>query len=209
MTMIPSPWLQTRRIALREFMPADFDDLYRLDSDPQVMRYLNDGQPLTHAEVRDALNRALGYYAHYHGLGVWHASLRDSGEFIGWFCLKYCPPTCDVEVGYRLLPRAWGKGLATEGARALVHHAFTTLGLFRIIGVTNPDNRASQRVLMKCGLHDQGWARYYDRRVRLFAADRPRNDGRRTDATYPASTATAFPQVFRERSKATATRTGG
>ena len=101
------------------------------------------------------------------------------------------------------------RGLATEGARALVHHAFTTLGLFRIIGVTNPDNRASQRVLMKCGLHDRGWARYYDRRVRLFAADRPRSDGRRTDATYPASPAIAFPQVLRERSKATATRTGG
>src|SRR5665647_704820 len=131
MTMIPSPWLQTQRIALREFVPADFDDLYRLDSDPQVMRYLNDGQPLTHAEVRDALNRALGYYAHYHGLGVWRASLRDSGEFIGWFCLKYCPPTCDVEVGYRLLPRAWGKGLATEGASALVDYGLGDLGLYR------------------------------------------------------------------------------
>src|SRR5437868_12801937 len=100
MTRTPAPWLETMRIALREFVPADFDDLYRLDSDARVMRYLNNGTPLTRPEVRDALVRVLDYYPHYHGLGVWRAAHRDTGAFIGWFCLKYCPPTCDVEIGY-------------------------------------------------------------------------------------------------------------
>lgn len=180
MTTTPAPWLETTRIGMREFVPSDFDDLYRLDSDVRVMRYLNDGQPLTHAEVRDSLVRVLHYYPHYHGLGVWRAHRRDTGAFIGWFALKYCPPTCDVEVGYRLLPESWGQGFATEGTRALLAHAFDDLGLFRVIGITHPDNAASQRVLIKSGLGDEGWGRYYDRDVRLFVAHCPRERGRRS-----------------------------
>src|SRR5207237_533330 len=132
---------------------------------------LNDGQPLTRAEVRDSLVRILHYYPHYPGLGVWRAERRDNGTFVGWFCLKYCPPTCDVEIGYRLLADTWGQGLATEVATALIAHAFGDLGLFRVIGVTHPDNVASQRVLQKSGLTDQGWGIYYNRKVRLFAAE--------------------------------------
>lgn len=175
MIAAPPPWLETLRLELREFVPADFDELYRLDSDPRVMRYLNNGRPHTRAEVRDILVRIARNYGTYHGLGVWRAARRDSGAFIGWLCLKYCPPTSDVEVGYRLLPSAWGQGFATEGATALVDYGFGDLGLFRLIGVTHPGNKASQRVLMKSGLADEGFACYYDRRVRLFAAERPRS----------------------------------
>ena len=63
---------------MREFVPADFDDLYRLDSDPRVMRFLNDGQPLTRAEVRDSLAGILHSYPHYPGLGIWRAE-RSAG----------------------------------------------------------------------------------------------------------------------------------
>jgi RimJ/RimL family protein N-acetyltransferase len=118
------------------------------------------------------MRRVTRYYAMYPGLGVWRAERRDNGTFIGWYCLKYCPPTCDVEVGYRLLFDAWGRGFATEGARALVEHGFAGLGLERIIGVTHPDNAASQHVLMKSGLRDVGWGDYYAKRLRLFAIDK-------------------------------------
>ena len=91
---------------------------------------------------------------------------------IGWFCLKYAPKTVDIEVGYRLLAEVWGRGLATEGARALVRYGFDELGLDRIIGVTHPDNAASQRVLVKAGLDDAGWGNYYGRELRLFVARR-------------------------------------
>jgi len=80
------------------------------------------------------------------------------------------PKTVDVEVGYRLLPGAWGSGYATEGTRALVRHGFAGLGLARIIGLTHPENLASQRVLAKAGLRDAGWGRYYGRDLRLFEA---------------------------------------
>ena len=171
MTKPPKPWLQTLRLELREFVPADVDDLYRLDSDPRVVKYLG-GEPLSREEVEANLRRIrIGYRANY-GLGIWHAARRDSGAFIGWFCLKYIPRSTDVEVGYRLVPEAWGQGFATEGAQALVAYGFDDLGLYKILGVTHRDNRASQRVLVKAGLNARGWSRYYARRVRLFVAER-------------------------------------
>jgi [ribosomal protein S5]-alanine N-acetyltransferase len=165
--------LRMPRLSMREFTLADFDDMLRLDSDPRVLKYISDGKPMGRAEVEAAMKRVTGYYALYPGLGVWHASRRDNGEFVGWYCLKYCPPTTEVEVGYRLLFDAWGKGFATEGARALVAYGFGQLGLQRIIGVTHPGNKASQHVLQKSGLRDRGWGRYYNRRLRLFVADSP------------------------------------
>ena len=126
----------------------------------------------TREEVAGALRRFVRYPTLYPDLGIWHASRRDTGAFIGFFALKYTGKSTDIEVGYRLLHNAWGLGFATEGATALVHYGFDDLGLDRIIGVTAPGNKASQRVLMKAGLTDRGWGRYYNRRLRLFAAER-------------------------------------
>lgn len=168
----PRPWLETLRLELREFVPDDIGELVRLDTDPRVLKYINGGKSMPRAEVDAAMRRVTRYYPLYPGLGVWRASLRGSGKFIGWYCLKYCPPTTDVEVGYRLLHAHWGKGYATEGARALVAYGFDDLGVMRIIGVTHPRNKASQRVLQKAGLRDLGWGNYYDLRLRLFARDR-------------------------------------
>jgi RimJ/RimL family protein N-acetyltransferase len=162
--------LNTERLTLREFRAADVGPLHRLDSDPRVMRYIGDGSVATRASVAGAVARAAKYYRSFPGLGVWPAEERATGAFIGWFCLKYVPKTVEVEVGYRLLPGAWGRGYATEGARAVVRYGFADLGLFRIIGLTHPDNLASQRVLQKAGLRDAGWGRYYERDLRLFAA---------------------------------------
>ena len=169
-----TPWLVTQRLALREFTLSDAGDVFRLDSDPRVVRYVGNGKPTPRAEIDTRLARILRNYAIYPGLGSWYATRRDSGAFVGWYTLKYCPPTCDVEVGYRLLHDAWGQGFATEGATELVRYAFYDLGLVRVIGVTHRDNHASQRVLKKAGLADRGWGHYYGRRMRLFAADRPR-----------------------------------
>ena len=168
------PWLETLRIQLRGFVAADLPDLVRLDSDPRVMKYLAGGKPASRDVIAATLRRIIRYPALYPDLGIWRASRRDTGAFIGWFSLKYAGKSADVEIGYRLRPEAWGRGFATEGARALVGYGFDDLGLSRIIGVTHRDNLASQRVLMKAGMTDLGWGRYYDRRLRLFAVDNPR-----------------------------------
>jgi RimJ/RimL family protein N-acetyltransferase len=168
----PKPWFTTERIALRQFVSDDAGDLLRLDSDRRVMRYIGDGRLSTPADIAAAMTRIPRVYEMYPGLGTWRAERRDTGAYIGWFTFKYVQKSVEIEVGYRLLHDAWGLGFATEGATALVRYGFDTLGLYRIIGVTHPDNVASQRVLMKAGLADRGFGRYYGHRLRLFAAER-------------------------------------
>lgn len=168
----PAPWLLTMRLAMRQFVADDFDDVRTLDSDARVMKYIT-GKPATMDETHATIRRVTGYYARYPDLGAWYTVRRDTGSFIGWFSLKYAGKSPDVEIGYRLTPDAWGYGFATEGARAMHDYGFDDVGLHRIIGVTHPGNKASQRVLMKAGLLDCGWGRYYDQRLRLFAADSP------------------------------------
>jgi RimJ/RimL family protein N-acetyltransferase len=160
--------LLTKRLHLRKFRPADAEILYRLDADPRVMRYIGDGSVGTRTSVTAAVARSIRYYGTYPGLGIWPAEDRGTGDFVGWFCLKYVPKTVEIELGYRLSPDAWGRGYATEGACALVRYGFADLGLQRIIGLTHPDNVASQRVLQKAGLVDAGWGNYYGRDLRLF-----------------------------------------
>ena len=167
-----APWLLTLRLALSEITLDHGNELYELDADPRVMRYIGSGNVSTREQVDAAMRRLPRAYKLYPGLGTWRATHRGNGDFVGWFALKYIPGTCEVEVGYRLRHAAWGKGYATEGARELVRHGFDDLGLHRIIGVTHPENVASQRVLLKVGLTDIGWGHYYGRPVRVFESVR-------------------------------------
>jgi|SRR5882672_6353142 len=164
----PEPWLKTPRLALHEITRYHANELYELDADPRVMRYIGNGRESTREQIDDIMQRLPRVYALYPGLGTWRATRRDNGDFVGWFALKYIPGTAEVEVGYRLRHAAWGRGFATEGGRALVRYGFDGLGLHRIIGVTHPENAASQRVLQKIGLTDAGWGHYYGRPVRVF-----------------------------------------
>jgi len=161
----------TTRIAMREVVASDLKSFYSLDRNPRVMRYIADGATGSLQSARAAVARAMRYYALYPGMGKWVAEEKSTGRFIGWFSLNYVPDTVEIEIGYRLLPEAWGHGYATEGASVLAGHGFDQLGLHRIIGLTHPDNYASQRVLQKAGLRDVGWGRYYGRDLRLFAAE--------------------------------------
>jgi len=165
------PPLATARLDLRAFEPRDLDDIVRLDGDAHVMRYIADGRALARATVERNFARVLRYPSLNAMLGAWRASRRDTGAFVGWFSLKYAGTSTDIEIGYRLLPAAWGRGYATEGAAAMRDHGFGPVGLARIIGITHPGNVASQRVLGKIGMRDEGWGRYYDRDLRLFAIE--------------------------------------
>lgn len=166
----PPPWLLTLRLALREITRHHANELYELDADPRVMRYIGSGRVSTKEQVDAVMRRLPRAYALYPGLGTWRATRRDNGDFVGWFALKYIPGTALVEVGYRLRHGAWGNGYATEGARELVRYGFDDLGLHRIVGVTHPGNEASQHVLLKIGFSDIGWGHHYGRALRVFEA---------------------------------------
>ncbi|MBP2019255.1 RimJ/RimL family protein N-acetyltransferase [Symbiobacterium terraclitae] len=149
-------YLETERLCLREFRPEDVENLVELDSDPEVMRYLTNGQPTPRERVEsEVLPRILEYYERLPGFGYWAAIEKATGAFVGWFHLRPVSGSTDtstVELGYRLRRSAWGKGYATEGSRALIRKAFTELGARRVTAQTMAVNRASRRVLEKCGL---------------------------------------------------------
>jgi RimJ/RimL family protein N-acetyltransferase len=148
-------YLETERLLLRRLTAADVDNLFALDSDPAVMRYLTGGASTPRDVIeREILPRFLGYYERYDAFGVWAAVEKSTGEFVGWFSLR---PHDDVEpdmvaLGYRLRRASWGKGYATEGARALIRKGFTELGMRRVVATTYQDNLASRRVMEKAGM---------------------------------------------------------
>lgn len=148
-------FLETERLVLRRFTPADEDNLYELDSDPEVMRFLTGGRPTGRERIRDEiLPRLLGQYQRPDGLGRWAAVEKATGAFLGWFALE--PPERSdqdgAELGYRLRRAAWGTGYATEGSRALIRTGFTDLGVHRVFAETMAINTRSRRVMEKCGL---------------------------------------------------------
>lgn len=148
-------FLETERLVLRRFTEADVDNLFELDSDPDVMRFVTGGIPTPRDEIEnDFLPAFLRYYERYEGYGFWAAIEKSTGNFVGWFHFRPREGTDphEVELGYRLRKSAWGKGYATEGSRALIRKGFTELGVQRVMAETMVVNVASRRVMEKAGL---------------------------------------------------------
>lgn len=143
--------IETSRIRMRRFTLSDFDNLFKLDSDPEVMKYISVGKTMTVDEIKTLLSKIVAKYETWNNLGIWAAELKTTNEFIGWFALKELPGTKDIEAGYRLLRKFWGQGLATEGGTAVIQYGLNTIGLNEIVAITNPQNIASRRVLEKIG----------------------------------------------------------
>ena len=148
--------LETQRMLLRRFTEADAQQLAALYGDSHVMRFIT-LHPPTPAEVESRILPA--YLREYgelaDGLGSFAAVEKATGQMAGRFSLKPANSyglAGGMELGYRLYPAAWGRGLATEGARALIASAFERLPVDLIVATTMADNIGSWRVLEKCGL---------------------------------------------------------
>ncbi|GAA2069307.1 GNAT family N-acetyltransferase [Streptomyces albiaxialis] len=150
-----STFLETGRLALRAFTPADVDSLLALDNDPEVTRFINGGRPTTREDIlRRTLPKLLHDHPAFRTRGFWAAEERATGVFLGWF--EFRPLVDDspavVELGYRLNRASWGHGYATEGSRALIRKGFTDLGVERVTANTMTVNARSRRVMEKSGL---------------------------------------------------------
>ncbi|PYL09681.1 MAG: N-acetyltransferase [Verrucomicrobia bacterium] len=144
--------LETDRLLLREYVEDDAEALFRLNSDPDVLRFVPDKRLLNIEQARQMLiDHPIADYRK-HGFGRGACILKSTGEQIGFAGLKYLEELGEVDVAYRLMPTHWGQGLATEAALASVRFGFADLGLKRIIGLVMPENVASVRVLKKTGL---------------------------------------------------------
>jgi RimJ/RimL family protein N-acetyltransferase len=150
----------TERLQLRSWRSADREPFAALNADPEVMRYVGDGRPMTRAES-DALMRTIEAHWAEHGFGLWCAAPREDPDaclgFIGLAVPSFLPAVLPaVEVGWRLARPAWGRGLATEGARASLRHAFETLGLESVVSIIDPANDRSIGVAEKLGMRPGG-----------------------------------------------------
>jgi RimJ/RimL family protein N-acetyltransferase len=145
--------LETRRLVLRRFTPADAPLLFELDSDPEVRRFLLSGPTPMEQIEREVLPRFLAYYQQKPPRGFWAAHLLETSTFAGWFHLRpdrFAPG--EMELGYRLRRAVWGQGLATEGSRALLEKAFGPWAYAKVSARTLVVNRASRRVMEKLGM---------------------------------------------------------
>lgn len=168
--------LPTPRVRFRLWSPQDRREFRRMNGNPRVMEYFP--SPLS-ARASDALLERLMTHQEKEGFGVWPIELagaparRNETEpegvergnapgapafmgFVGLLRVRFAAPFVPaVEIGWRLLPEFWGRGYATEAARACLAFGFATLGLPEVVAFTTPANRRSRRVMERVGmLHD-------------------------------------------------------
>ncbi len=141
------------RLLLRGWKPEDRDPLAAMNADPRVMRFFP--SLLTEDESAAMLERNAAHFERY-GFGLWAAELKGPGELAGFIGLNV-PQfqthfTPCVEIGWRLAAHHWNKGLATEGALAVLDFAFESLGLEEVVSFTVVDNLPSRRVMEKIGM---------------------------------------------------------
>jgi ribosomal-protein-alanine N-acetyltransferase len=147
--------IETERLYLRKINRQDIDDLFEMDSDPEVHKFI-ENNPVSSkeqiAEVVDMLNRQY----EENGIARWAVVEKQSLECIGWAGLKYFRETVNnhkgfYELGYRFKQKHWGKGYATEASKAIIEFGFKNLGIDSIFAITHPGNKNSIKVLEKSG----------------------------------------------------------
>jgi RimJ/RimL family protein N-acetyltransferase len=155
MRRVMQPALRSERIELVPLADEHLELEVALDSDPEVLRYLNPGAR-TRAEVGEAHQRRMATARTAPGRGFWVGFV--DGDFVGWWILQapegpgqpYGEDQADL--GYRILRRHWRRGLASEGSRELMRYGFIDIGLRRIFAQTLAINTPSRAVMTSIGM---------------------------------------------------------
>jgi [ribosomal protein S5]-alanine N-acetyltransferase len=147
---------ETERLILREILPTDIDGMYELDSDPEVHKYLGNKPVKSKDQITDVINFIRQQY-NDNGIGRWAIIDKKTGEFIGWTGLKLVTDEINhhrnyYDLGYRLIKKYWGRGIATETAFATLEFAFYKLGVNEVYAIADCQNEGSNKVLKKAGL---------------------------------------------------------
>jgi ribosomal-protein-alanine N-acetyltransferase len=144
--------LETTRLFLRHIVDDDFEELYRMNSDPEVMKYVGDGSTRNRDQMVREMEMLISHYTRKPGLGIWAAVLKETNCLIGASGLVYYDNTPQIEIGYRISKTYWNCGYATEVSVGLLKYGFNTLGLKKIVSSAHVDNSASRRVMEKIGM---------------------------------------------------------
>lgn len=155
---------ETPRLLVRTLLDTDFPHVYRMQSDPDAMRYIR--APVTDEQiVRERVAMWDTYRVKCPGLGVFALENKDGGAFVGYVTARhvdYNPASGEYEVGYALAPEWWGQGLASEIVPPLSRYLFEISDAPRLVAFTDPENTASQRVLLKSGFREVGTRQVYE-----------------------------------------------
>ncbi|MEG3907287.1 GNAT family N-acetyltransferase [Microcoleus sp. w2-18bC1] len=161
--------IETARLYLRQFRPEDLDDLYRIYSDPETMKYLTGVRTREATEI--AIHTMLKRWEQ-NNFGMWALVHKIDCKMIGRCGLAFLDQTPEVELGYALDKVYWNQGLATEASFASLNYGFKILKLERIVAIARPENIASQRVIQKVGMKYEKNAHYYETDVVYYYVSR-------------------------------------
>jgi len=150
-------FVESERLILREILPTDIDGLYRLDSDPEVHRYLGNKPVTDKDQIIERINFIRQQYID-NGIGRWAIIDKKTKNFIGWTGLKFVTELTNnhknyYDLGYRLIKEYWGQGIATEAAIASLNYAFNELKVDEIFAIADCENEGSNKILKKVGLN--------------------------------------------------------
>ena len=163
---------QTPRLILRQITIEDAPLILGLNSDPEIVKYVHE-PTLKTVEQAEKIIVDIILPQYKNNLGRWAIITKDNDEFIGWCGLKYRPELDEIDLGYRLMQKAWGKGFATEAAEETLEYGFNTLNLNLITGRAHVENLASIKVLEKIGMDYIGEEIIDDCPVKTFTKANP------------------------------------
>lgn len=143
--------LETERLWLRPLEMKDCDPLFEVAQEPNIFQYFPTKSAWSQEKVEKTIQHQVNHWASM-GYGQFAILLKQDNQFMGWCGLEYLPDSNETEVGYLLGHTFWGNGYGTEAAKASVEFGLRDIQLKEIIGLTDPLNIASQRVLEKSGL---------------------------------------------------------
>jgi RimJ/RimL family protein N-acetyltransferase len=166
--------LASRRLLLRMFRESDLDAYAAMCGDPEVMRYLGDGYPLTRAEAWRNMALVLGHWQ-LRGYGLWAVEERDTGVLAGRVGCWQPEGWPGMEIGWALRREFWGRGYATEAAQTVLADAFSRLDQPRLISLISPENAASIAVALRLGMRREKDTELMGHPARIYAIDRATN----------------------------------
>src|SRR5690349_16982744 len=142
---------ETERLLIREILSTDVDAMFELHADPEVHRFLGNKTIASKAQAIDIINFVRQQYRDQ-GVGRWAIIDKRTNEFVGWTGLELVTKETNnhinyYDLGYRLIKRFWGQGIATESAVASLAYAFNTLNANEVFAIADCGNDASNRIL--------------------------------------------------------------
>ena len=162
------PVIETERLILRQFKLDDFETYAEMMADPDIVRYLMSGQPMTRHEAWRSLATMAGHWV-LHGHGQWALEEKATGQFVGRAGLIYPQGWPDLEAGWVLSKTAQGKGYATEAGKAAIDFAFTQLKAKKVISLIQPDNKPSIKVAKRIGENYEGEIELFGKHALVYS----------------------------------------